>query len=292
MVDHLIQTDVLQPLENLLVLGEEGEKTFGKRHFFELYSVFETAPMMTVKTVEGQLVGTLDTSFVRLKESTEFVFLLAGRSWRAVEVDLDQGILFAALISGGEAPKWHGAGGFLGREIAEEMRSILLSEELPRFVDAPGQNQLKLLREEYHGILAHDRCPLVRQGDNLRLHTFAGGRINATIGALLELSGLVSVKGFGDLDIDLKRPDGGVVDAKTVQAILQGPCNAGERLTEADKAGLVTEKSRGKLTKFQPYLPPDLEGAFLYERLFDVAGAAELARQAKFSTVSQEHAKG
>lgn len=42
---------------------------------------------------------------------------------------------------------------------------------------------------------------------------------------------------------------------------------------------------RGRLAKFQPYLPPDLEGGYLAERLFDLAGAAELARRSGFPLV-------
>jgi hypothetical protein len=36
--------------------------------------------MVTVKTLDGQLVGTLDTSSLASRKGTEFVFLLASRS--------------------------------------------------------------------------------------------------------------------------------------------------------------------------------------------------------------------
>ena len=35
---------------------------------------------------------------------------------------------------------------------------------------------------------------------------------------------------------------------------------------------LVHALSRGRLSKFQPLLPPDLEARFLAERLFDIGG--------------------
>jgi len=35
---------------------------------------------------------------------------------------------------------------------------------------------------------------------------------------------------------------------------------------------LVAALPRGRLSKFQPLLPPDLEAQFLAERVFDIAG--------------------
>jgi len=38
---------------------------------------------------------------------------------------------------------------------------------------------------------------------------------------------------------------------------------------------LVRALPRGRLSKFQPLLPPDLEAHFLAERLFDIQGLQE-----------------
>jgi hypothetical protein len=38
---------------------------------------------------------------------------------------------------------------------------------------------------------------------------------------------------------------------------------------------MVRALPRGRLSKFQPLLPPDLEAQFLAERLFDIAGLWE-----------------
>ena len=78
----------------------------------------------------------------------------------------------------------------------------------------------------------------------------------------------------------------GMLDVEVVRTTLQDLGEVDARLNEADKAALVTEKSRGRLTKFQPYLPPELEGAYLAERLFDLEGVAHLARAADFTLTS------
>lgn len=283
--NHLVETGILDELDGLLVFGEEGERVFGRKNFFDLYSVFETPSEVTVKTLDGRVVGTLDTDFVRKMEGSTLTFLLAGRVWRAVEVDLDRALVVAMPFTSGEAPQWHGAGGFLGREIVEEMRRILLTDETFRFVDEPGRSEVERLRAERAPTLARDRCPITREKDKLRLHTYAGGRINATIAALLEQSGTVRVAGFGDLVLDLAASSGVFLEAAPVRAALWSLREAESHLTNTDLANLVSEKKRGRLAKFQPYLPRDLEGAYLAEKLFDIPGAANLAAEAEFPIV-------
>ena len=281
-VEHLVQTDVLSEVDRVLTLGEAGERAFGGRNFFDLYSVFEASSEVTVKTPDGRVVGTLEMGYVWQMQGKEFAFLLAGTEWRATEVDLDRALVIAVPIAGGKAPQWGGGGGILGREVAEEMRRLLLVDEALPFVDEAGRSHLEGMRTQWRPLLGADRCPLVRNGDTLRIYTFAGGRINATLAALLESEGVASVGSFGGFGVDLKGPTGGRPDVETVRAALRRGRQADTRFSAAEKAGLVSEKVRGKLAKFQPYLPPDLEGAYLADRLFDLPGVARLAQDSEF----------
>lgn len=286
-VNHLLATDVLREVDHLLVMGEEGEQRFGGRHFLDLYSVFETLPDITVKTLDEQVIGTLQTEFVFKMQKQEFIFLLAGRAWQAVEVNLDRGFLKAKPVEGGKAPKWHGASGFLGREIVEGMRNVLLSDEQPSFLDDEGKEEIRALQREYRGILEHDRCPMTRLGRILRIHTFAGGRINATIAALLEQSQAIVVKGFGDLEVDVAPAGDTELDADLISSMLRAMHDIDRRISGKDMAALVTNKTREKLAKFQQYLPPDLESAYLADRMFDFSGVAVLSSKSSFPLVKR-----
>ncbi len=254
-------------------------------NFFDLYSVFETAAEMIVKTRDGRVVGTLETLFVRRMKDRQFPFLLAGRTWLAVDVDLHRAIVVAVPFAGGEAPRWHGASGSLGPEIAAEMRNILIgSMEFP-FVDDAGRREIRERRDMLHPILDRDRCPITREGKKLRLHTYAGGRINATISALLESAGAARVTSFGDLEVDLEALPNGAAGEMLVCTALRNLHDIDSRLGDAEKANLVDDKNRGQLAKFQPYLPHDLEGSYLAEKLFDFEGTARLARESAFPVI-------
>jgi ATP-dependent Lhr-like helicase len=284
-VGHLLGTGVLSESDGMLSLGEEGERAFGGRNFFDLYSVFETSPEVTVKTPEGRIVGTLETEFVWRMQGKELTFLLAGTRWRATEVDLDRALVVAVPVAGAQPPWWGVGGGILGREVAEEMRRVLLTDAAVPFADEAGRSQLEEMRAEWRPLLEGDRCPLVRNGDALTIHTFAGGRINATLAAILEQSGAARVAGFGDFGVDVTSPNEAALRASAVRDALRDVRDADVRLSAAEKAALVSDKARGKLAKFQPYLPPDLEGAYLAERLFDLVGAADVARSSEFPLV-------
>lgn len=282
-VDHLLAGGILEQVEHFLVLGEKGERIFGGMNFFDLYGVFETASEVVVKTRSGTKVGTLESMFVRRQKDESFTFLLAGRNWIAVEVDLQKNLVVAEPFGGTEAPKWHGAGGFLGREITEEMRNVLLSDQKFPFVDDLGREQIQRMRRESRTLLAKDRCPITFIGKSTRLYTYAGGRINATIAALVEDNSTCKVRDFGDLDITIEVA--GTQSESYVREALLKIRDADKRLGREDLSRLVSEKNRARMSKFQPYLPPDLEGSYLAERLFDLRGAAELARNSEFATV-------
>lgn len=284
-IQHLISTDILHEADGLLSLGEKGESVFGGRNFFDLYSVFETSPEVSVKTPDGRVVGTLETEFVWRMQGKELTFLLAGTRWRATKVDLDRALVVAVPVAGAQAPWWGGGGGTLGREVAEEMRLLLIGEESLPFVDEAGRAELCRLRAEWRPLLRVDRSPIVARADTLRVHTFAGGRINATLAAILERSGAARVTGWDDLVMDLRAPNGTGLRPAAVRDTLLGVRDADVRFSTTEKAALVSDRVRGKLAKFQPYLPPDLEGEYLAERLFDLAGAVELARCSRFLLV-------
>lgn len=283
-VEHLLKEGILERVEQVLVLGERGERVFGGMNFFNLYSVFETASEIVVKMKDGTKVGTLESSFVWRQKNETFTFLLAGRIWIATDVDIQKGILIAEPFAGAEAPKWHGTGGFLSKEIAGEMRNILLSKKEFPFIDDMGRKEIQWMRQETGPLLNKDRCPITAQAGSLRLHTYAGGQINATISALLEDTGACETKDFDDLEINLKSSTGSL-SATVVRRELLKLKDANSRMSREDLASLVSDKQRGKMSKFQPYLPSNLEGSYLAKKLFDFDGVANLARESEFTII-------
>lgn len=154
-----------------------------------------------------------------------------------------------------------------------------------RKLERSGSPSHQRMREELAPVLSLDRCPITCEDGKVRIHTYAGGRINATIAAILQDSGVTEVRGFGDLDIELKSPAGHASDLQSIRDALLKLRDADARLTQSELAHLVSDRQRGKLAKFQPYLPPNLEGTYLSGKLFDVKGVSNLAREAGFEAI-------
>ncbi len=67
--------------------------------------------------------------------------------------------------------------------------------------------------------------------------------------------------------------------------MLRGLRDADVRLSVSERVGLVSGKRRGRLAKFQPYLPQNLEALYLARELLDIPGAANVAAESEFPIV-------
>ncbi|MFQ5855839.1 MAG: DEAD/DEAH box helicase [Anaerolineae bacterium] len=270
LIEHLLATGFLHASGGLLVLGEAGEERFGRRNFLELYSVFETPQEVRVVTVDKQDVGMLQTWFVQALGEEGFVFVLAGRRWQTVEVDLDGGLVIVRPAPKGEIPRWSGGAVLLSREVAEAHRDVLLSDEDYPFVHRRGQEHLRRIRRDWRSLLQQEPLPMRRSGSKWELYTFAGGRINTLLARALAqvLDARTSNDNFSvDVEFSAAHPISEEDLWNALDTIAQPDFFSSERLIE-----LAQEINRGRLSKFQPLLRPEQEARFLIDRLFDVEG--------------------
>lgn len=276
LVDHLVATDILQSVGGLLTIGETGEERFGRRNFLEMYSVFETPREVTVVTIDRREIGTLETWFVQALGDEPFVFVLSGRRWQTVELDLEQALLIVRPAPAGRIPRWAGGMVLLSRQVAEEHRAILLSDGEYPFLHRPARQRLRELRQQHRDLLRQEALPMQQEGGKRVLYTFAGGRINALLARALAylLDARVTNDNFavsveGRRQAPLTRDD--VLSA--LRSLADPSFFDVRRLKE-----LMASLPRGRFSKFQPLLPPEMEAQFLVELLFDPKGLQEVLR--------------
>ena len=93
-------------------LGQEGERLYGRKNFFELYAVF-TAPRV-MRVLHGrEEVGLIQAQFVSMHDFHQgaLCFRLAGRAWEAGFVDWARGVLHVRPAEHGRVPTWLGTPG-------------------------------------------------------------------------------------------------------------------------------------------------------------------------------------
>ena len=274
LLDHMVETGVLSAADGLLVLGNEGEKRYGRQNFLALYSVFETPEEIKVLSTDRRVIGTLQTWFVQqVGEGDSFVFILAGQAWQVQHLDLDQGEMIVTPAPRGSIPRWGSSGPLLGREIAEEMRAALQSKDDHPFLTQRAQARLDAMRLQWQDILRADKLPVRHEGNGWTLYTFAGDRINILLARALAL--VLGCQVDGDsLALTIRSPTQVPIQERdlwqALATIRQPDFFSIERVM-----AMVRSLPRGRLSKFQPLLPPDLEARFLAERLFDIEGLLE-----------------
>ena len=274
LVEHLVATGYLYSSGGLLILGEAGEKRFGRQNFLELYSVFETPKEMRVITLDKQQVGTLQTWFVQALRDPQFVFVLAGRRWQTVDVDLQEGLIIVAPAPRGQIPRWLGGTVLLSRKVAEAHRDVLLSDEDYPFVHRRGRERLRSIRQQWRGLLQQSPISLRQSGSKWELYTFAGGRINTLLArALAQL--LCTDASNDNFSVDIRFGSSQPIEENdvwdTLKTIAQPDFFSPDRLIQ-----LAQDLPRGRLSKFQPLLPAEQEARFLIDRLFDPQGVQGL----------------
>lgn len=270
-LEHLVATDILHFADGLYTFGGQGERRFAPRNFLELYAVFEAPSLVSVQTRTGEEIGTLETWFVEAMAQQEFIFILAGRKWRAVAVDMerDPGLLTVEPASVGQPPKWMGIPALMGAEVAEEHRWLLLDDDRPPYVLGYAAGRLQAQRQQWREMLLSTRIPLVHDASGVTVHTFAGGRINMALAKTAEI--LLECEAQMDNFSVLLRRKGVPLTHAEVQVLLEDIAVGGAIRPPLIRQA-VANLPRWRLSKFQPYLPPELEAEFLAERLLDFGG--------------------
>lgn len=122
-----------------LILAPAGEKITAHHSF---YAAFQSSEEMTIRHedhVIGQLPGDL------IPPIGEH-FLLAGRRWRVVDISTESATVFVVPAKGKKATVFKGEGGDIHTRIVQEMRQVLLANDVPSYLDEAARTLLEAAR--------------------------------------------------------------------------------------------------------------------------------------------------
>ena len=191
--DHLTTSGIFRDDQGLLWFDETGEKTFGRKHFLELVSVFTSQPVLevlhgrsSIATLD-QLTFSIDNSMA-IQKGRPTLLTLGGRHWAVTEVDWKRRQVFVKPAQDTGKSRWSGGSQDIGLAFTEAERAVLTGEMISPRWSRRATEKIGQLREGYawlkstgvQGVLA----------DNLvELWTFAGTRMNRLLANLLDPSG-------------------------------------------------------------------------------------------------------
>lgn len=187
-IDHLIQIDFLEQLQQEVIIGIEGEKVVNSRHF---YSMFQSEEQFKVVHA-GNPVGDIPYSGM-VKEGENI--LLAARIWKIKFVDEKAKRIEVIPAKDGKKPLFFGGGGNIHFKIREKMLSILYSRDQYDFLNEKSSEEIEFLRQEFSTFSIQEldlQRPLLVKEKGLEFFTFNGTRVNRTIHFLFSIVGINS----------------------------------------------------------------------------------------------------
>ncbi|MBK6517542.1 MAG: DEAD/DEAH box helicase [Polyangiaceae bacterium] len=189
LVDHMKREGYLFEGGGLLSMGQAAERAFGKKNFLELYAVFSSPVLYKVQTENKRDLGSLEQGFVdRLVEDMS-TFLLGGRAWQVLHIHHGDRVIRVRAAPRGKKPSWGGfVPQFLGFEVCQAMKDVLLGDDDLPFLDDRAKAALGEWRDDLGPLLAR-QDPYRYDDSAVTWWTFAGGRINQTLKYALEWKG-------------------------------------------------------------------------------------------------------
>lgn len=273
-VAHMLAEQILVKVDGRLVLGDKGERLYGKRNFLELYAVFSTPRVLSV-LFGRQEVGVVDAFFLQQLDRRRANFVLGGRAWRVVSVDYAGGKCQVEPAESGSYPSWFGQPLLLSRTLCEALRNVLTGESLRPYWSKRAVAAIELEREA-HGFLRDEVAPLVAEADGrFKWWTFGGGKGNKLLALLMQemLGERVTAS-----NVALTFADGA---AQSEVAIRESISEVAARVPADDSAlaGFADTTGATRLSKFQPCLPERIQSTWVARQTLSRSNATEAANR-------------
>ena len=265
-LQHLIEIDFLEKLQNEVIIGVEGEKVVNSREF---YSVFKTEENFKVVNA-GNTIGEIPFSPQIIEDEN---ILLSAKIWKIKFVDHKAKKIEVIPTKDGKKPMFFGGGVVVHQKIREKMFEVLFSKTEYDFLDEPSFDEIEMMRKDFAVFdikyLQSER-PLLTAEKHLQLFTFTGTRINRTIQLLLNIAGIKNSLDDSSSSFDIAVPKQELVSKWNY---LSFP------LTDIDthiSTLLETNPTLLDFSKWGIYLPKSYQIKLVRNKYFDIEHTKEL----------------
>jgi ATP-dependent Lhr-like helicase len=257
-----VRAGYLDKDSDMLFVGPEAERSFGRRNFLELTSVFTSEPAFTVLQGRAE-VGTVHSLALVGRAPEPRVLLLAGRNWRVTHTDWKRRRCFVEPTELSGRIRWHSGPLALDFTLCRAMREIVLGAAPAVEFTRRAQSAIAEIRQELAPLADPQRTVVVRDpSGDLRWWTWAGVAANATVHAALA-GASDPLQRVDNLALRLRRDLG----ARELRAAIDLA-----RDHPLPPPAVTDEGLRG--LKFATALPTALAAQTLGERLADPHGAS------------------
>ena len=180
LVTSMLEREILWEEAGILAMGREGEETYGRRNFFELFSVFLSPPLFSILHGRHE-IGYVDEMTFLGKQEGPRVLLLGGRSWQVNHIDWQRRIAYVEATDATGRTRWKGEGRGLGFRLSQAIKRILASDETSQRWSRRATERIGEIRHEFSWLEADSTVALQAGKSGAEWWTFGGNRANATL---------------------------------------------------------------------------------------------------------------
>lgn len=180
LVAWMLEREILWDEAGILAMGREGEETYGRRNFLELFSVFMSPPLFSILHGRQEL-GYVDEMTFLGKHEGPRALLLGGRSWKVNHIDWQRRIAYVEATDVTGRSRWKGEGRGLGFRLSQAIKRILATNEPSGHWSRRATERMGQIRQEFPWLEPGSTVALLSGDGKVEWWTFGGNRANATL---------------------------------------------------------------------------------------------------------------
>jgi ATP-dependent Lhr-like helicase len=263
LVEWMLQQQILWDDQGILALGREGEKTYGRRNFMALFSVFTSPPLFAVLHGRREL-GFVDAMTFLGEQEGPRVLLLGGAAWRVNYIDWQRRAAYVEATDVQGRSRWKGERPGIGFQLCQAMQHLLATDDHRETWSQRARQQIEAVRAEFRWLDADGTVVVADQQGGAAWWTFAGMGANATLAHELAQATHSHIR-HDSLSVTVEPP----VSFNTLKQAL-----AELRTRDVNLLQPVVDERAIEGLKFSECLPHDLALDMLRARLCDPAATS------------------
>lgn len=229
LVDSALDKAYLSLAEaDLLQVGPTTEREYGRGHYRDLLATFSGSPLLTARFA-GADVGYVDPSALT-GDDAPMNILLAGRSWRVVDIDWGRRVVTLEPGTGEGSVRWTGSGRVLGGEVCGAIRTVLQRGALPGVTLS--KRATGRLEELGKDVPCAGEGPIITHDDKGRFRVWTYGGTHFNRGLAYHLREVVGPVRQDELSLDMHRDPTEVLRNLIARTIVLSPTEVEQRKSE------------------------------------------------------------
>lgn len=134
-INHLDSCSIIQRKNDILRIGNEGDRLFSGMGLGNFVSVFDIGKEFTVYYGDKE-IGKIHYATFGVSNELKNVgfaqsFILAGKAWKIIDMNMNQKIVYVEPSGSGVKPMWLGGSGNIAERFAKAGRKFVLNPDFP-----------------------------------------------------------------------------------------------------------------------------------------------------------------